>query len=126
MRCLFHPDMLALHRRCLGTHDVYMDNCQSNNKAAPQSGGPWHVHGTGAAGSGRYGEACDDVGPLMDPAEYMKQPCVNVMLVRGPRRSFAAPTIVASQFIVHPRRNLYGYCSPVHEGSGVCLLAGLT
>ena len=74
MRCLMHPDMLGLHRRCLGTDDVYMDNCQSNNKAAPQTGGPWHVHGTGAAGSGRYGETCDDVGPLTDPVEYMKQP----------------------------------------------------
>lgn len=81
MRCLFHPDLLELHRRCLGTQDVFLDNCQSNNKAAPQSGGPWHSHGTGVAGSGRYGEACDDVGPCLDTTAYMAQPCINVMLI---------------------------------------------
>jgi hypothetical protein len=81
MRCLFHPDLLDLHRRCLGTSDVFLDNTQLNNKAAPQSGGPWHSHGTGVAGSGLYGERCDDVGACTDPAEYMAQPCINVMLV---------------------------------------------
>jgi hypothetical protein len=81
MRCLFHPDLLDLHRNCLGTSEVFLDNTQLNNKAAPQTGGPWHSHGTGLAGSGRYGEVCDDVGPCTDPIEYMTQPCVNVMLI---------------------------------------------
>ena len=81
MRCLFHPDLLSLHRSCLGTSEVFMDNTQLNNKAAPQSGGPWHCHGTGLAGSGCFGEICDDVGPCTDPSAYMAQPCVNVMLI---------------------------------------------
>jgi hypothetical protein len=81
MRMLFHPDLLGLHRRCLGTQDVFLYNTQSNNKAAPQDGGPWHAHGTNAPGSGLFGETCDDAGLLSDTAKYMAQPCVNVMLV---------------------------------------------
>ena len=81
MRCLFHPDLLNLHRACLGSEDVYYDNAQSNNKAAGYSGGGWHVHGTGAAGSGLHGERCDDVGPLTDMQAYMAMPCVNIMLI---------------------------------------------
>ena len=57
------------------------DNAQSNNKAPGYGGGSWHVHGTGTAGSGRFGEACDDVGLCTDLRSYAAQPCVNIMLI---------------------------------------------
>ena len=76
MRCVFHEDLLELHRRLLQADEVFSSNLQSSNKSAPEQGGPWHVHPTGLAGSGLFGEACDDVGTCTDVKEYMAQPCV--------------------------------------------------
>eukprot|EP01046_Picozoa_sp_COSAG06_P048471 COSAG06_NODE_7254_length_2568_cov_2.847712_1_plen_541_part_00 len=74
LACVAHAQRV---RRC-GVSD---DNAQSNNKSAGYGGGGWHVHGTGTAGSGLFGEVCDNAGVCEDTTEYAAQPCVNIMLV---------------------------------------------
>ena len=80
MFVLFHPQMLELHRLCLGRDEVFFGTSQSNAKAAGDPGARWHSHGGLCDGSGDALNTGINDRRLRDPDEYMAAGHCNLVL----------------------------------------------
>ena len=91
MFVLCHPQMLELHRLCLGRDEVFFGTSQSNAKAAGDPGARWHSHGGLCDGSGDSLNTGINDRQLRDPDEYMAAGHCNLVLAC---QSQASPTFL--------------------------------